>query len=369
MTISKDFIPRDMKYSFLYGCTLELTCSLHVLSDPYHHVNCLDWYDLCVKNLKKRLMKKIVDFGEKYANWNLIMDIVDDFSRAPSSDAGFSDDFPNFIKRFCNLPREEFAYIFLGETLLGKRDVIRDLLSCPQHLSRYDLNDVYQYIEKENVDYFIRHVDEVKQDITEIMTEYYLCFFKDYWRKTWAFYKGALLKEKKEFANSVTCNFISSIHDQLSHVSGTLVMKKDLTFQIHYEQIKEIKFILSAFTYPHLMINIYNDKLTIYRNMLMPVMSSSLEDMADNIKVFSDPTRLKMVKLLMNGELSNKALSLLLSITPASVSQHLKILKDTGLVSAVKHKNNIFYRINQNQIDHILSEVTRFLQEGSGTSF
>ena len=369
MTASKDFIPQDMKYSFLYGCALELTCSLHVISDPYHHVNCMDWYDICMKSLKKSLVKRIVDFGEKYANWNLVMDIVDNFSRPPSSFSSFSDDFPNFIKRFHNLPREEFAYIFLGETLVGEREVICDLLANPHHLSKYNLEDVYQYISKEQVNYFIGHVDEVKKEVSDIMLQYYHSFFKDYWKKTCAFYRGALLKEKKEFANSAIHNFIPSIHDQLSHVAGALVMKKDLTFQIRYGQIKEIKFILSAFTYPHLMINIYNDKLTIYRNMLMPVMSSSLEGLADRVKVFSDPTRLTMIKLLMNGELSNKALSLLLGITPASISQHLKLLKNAGLVSAVKQKNNIFYRINQEQIDCVLDELERFLRSSEGGSF
>lgn len=362
MTAQKVPIPNDMKYSFIYGCSLELTCSLHVISDPYHHVNCIDWYDTCMISLEKRLVRKIVDFGERFANWTLIMDLVDNFTKPPSSGSCFYDDFPNFIKRFQELPQEEFAYIFLGETLIGDRQIIETLMKSPEKLDQYPLGDVYKYISRENVLYFISHVDEIRNEIADIMHSYYHSFFKEYWKKTCSFYRGSLLRAEKEFCSSSASSFITSIHDQLSHVDGTLIMKKSLSFQIDYRQIREIRIIFSAFTYPHLMMNVYNDHLTIYRNLLMPIMSGSLDILSDKMKVFSDPTRLTIIKLLINERITNGAISSLLGVTPASVSQHLKILKDAELLIAEKEKNSIFYQINREELNRILKELKNFIQ-------
>ncbi len=103
--------------------------------------------------------------------------------------------FFSVIERLDNLPREQFAYIFLGETLLGNDDNIYDLLLHPEHLDQYDLYDLYQYVSRDNAEYFIRHVDEVRKEMIDIITLYYNVYFQEHWKKPVPFI--AALQSKK----------------------------------------------------------------------------------------------------------------------------------------------------------------------------
>jgi len=63
-------------------------------------------------------------------------------------------------------------------------------------------------------------------------------------------------------------------------------------------------------------------------------------------KVLSIDTRVQIVDLLKKQSLCVNALAEKLNISPAAVSQHLRILRDVELVTAVKHGYFIHYQIN-----------------------
>ena len=107
------------------------------------------------------------------------------------------------------------------------------------------------------------HLDVYKRqkEMIDIITLYYNVYFQEHWKKTCAFYRGAAIKEKAQFAAADPANFIASLHDDLIYESDTLIMRKQIDFKVQSEEIKEIKIILSAFTYPHLMINIYGNRI------------------------------------------------------------------------------------------------------------
>lgn len=369
MAITKNELPKNINIEFKYSCAMELVCSLHVISDPSHHTNCANWYDNMLANINKKLLKKIIDFGDRYVDWSFVMDLVDVYSRPPANPTSFFDDFNTVMDCINDLPKEEFAYIFLGETLLGDRDNIYYFTVNPNIIDDYDLNELYQYISKETVSAFLNDIDSVKSDMIAIMNDYYQDFFKENWKQTWEFYRGAYLKEKKNFSISVPVNFIMSLHDGLSMDKDNIIINKQTHFVVKTSEIKIMTIVLSAYTYPHLMINIYGDdlkdnktnRISIYRNMLIPNMTSPFEQMAQSVKVLSDPTRIAIVKMLIDGGLTNKSISSLLSISPASVSQHLKILKDADLLSAVREKNNILYSIDKDKLSSDLKAISDFL--------
>ena len=59
-----------------------------------------------------------------------------------------------------------------------------------------------------------------------------------------------------------------------------------------------------------------------------------VEKLAEIFKAFSDPTRLRLIKSLRgnNGALCVNALSGMLGVTQSAVSQHLRVLRQAGLV-------------------------------------
>jgi DNA-binding transcriptional ArsR family regulator len=74
------------------------------------------------------------------------------------------------------------------------------------------------------------------------------------------------------------------------------------------------------------------------------------EKLARMFKVLSVDTRVRMIDLLKNRSLCVNALARELKITPAAVSQHLRILRDAGLVIADKRGYFVHYRINRKQL-------------------
>ena len=63
-------------------------------------------------------------------------------------------------------------------------------------------------------------------------------------------------------------------------------------------------------------------------------------------KVLSVNTRVKVVCLLKERSLCVNALAKILGMTPAAVSQHLRVLRDADLVIAEKHGYFVHYRVN-----------------------
>ena len=91
---------------------------------------------------------------------------------------------------------------------------------------------------------------------------------------------------------------------------------------------------------------------------------------AEIFKVLSVETRVKIIELLKaNGALGVKEISNRLGITLPAVSQHLKILKQAGLVRSERQGYWIPYSINEDAMEgcrEILNEVCSCGCQGSG---
>jgi ArsR family transcriptional regulator len=71
------------------------------------------------------------------------------------------------------------------------------------------------------------------------------------------------------------------------------------------------------------------------------------DKLAHVFKVLSVTTRVRIVELLRDRPLCVNALARMLEITPAAVSQHLRILRDADIVTAHKQGYFVHYRINE----------------------
>lgn len=78
----------------------------------------------------------------------------------------------------------------------------------------------------------------------------------------------------------------------------------------------------------------------------------SIEELAKIFKALSDPTRLSIVQLLVKspGLLCVNALTRILSVTQSAVSQHLRVLRNVGLVRSKRVGPMVHYRINEDAL-------------------
>jgi len=75
------------------------------------------------------------------------------------------------------------------------------------------------------------------------------------------------------------------------------------------------------------------------------------EKQARIFKVLSVNTRVRMIHLLKKQALCVNALARALDITPAAVSQHLRILRDAEIVIADKRGYFVHYQINRKTLN------------------
>lgn len=88
------------------------------------------------------------------------------------------------------------------------------------------------------------------------------------------------------------------------------------------------------------------------------------EKAARVFKVLSVETRVRMIELLKRRSLCVNALAKTLNITPAAVSQHLRVLRDADLVIADKQGYFVHYRINEKTLAEWNQTAKRILEQG-----
>ena len=74
---------------------------------------------------------------------------------------------------------------------------------------------------------------------------------------------------------------------------------------------------------------------------------SDTDKAARIFKVLSVNTRVRMIELLKHRSLCVNAMARALNITPAAVSQHLRVLRDAEIVMAEKRGYFVHYEVNE----------------------
>jgi len=91
-----------------------------------------------------------------------------------------------------------------------------------------------------------------------------------------------------------------------------------------------------------------------------------IEDVCDKLRILSVETRLHMLLLLRQRNLCVGALARRLGLTQGAISQHLKVLRDAGLVTAERDGYYMHYRVDQQtlaQWQQAIDETLEQLQE------
>ena len=85
---------------------------------------------------------------------------------------------------------------------------------------------------------------------------------------------------------------------------------------------------------------------------------------AETFKALSDPVRRQILELLKEGPLSAGDIGSHFEMTGATISYHLKILKQADLIFESREKNFIYYQLNTS----VLEEIMLWISELKGGS-
>jgi len=95
-----------------------------------------------------------------------------------------------------------------------------------------------------------------------------------------------------------------------------------------------------------------------------------IEELADIFKALSDPTRLRLVKLLSEclpgeckGALCVNALAHRVGVTQSAVSQHLRVLRQAGLVNGERRGYFVHYSLDRDRLEQYKARLRETLGE------
>jgi DNA-binding transcriptional ArsR family regulator len=77
-------------------------------------------------------------------------------------------------------------------------------------------------------------------------------------------------------------------------------------------------------------------------------------------KVLADKQRRDILVVLKDGRLNAGEIAERLSVTPAALSYHLKLLKGADLIMEYKSKNFIYYELNTTVLDELILWIEQF---------
>lgn len=82
---------------------------------------------------------------------------------------------------------------------------------------------------------------------------------------------------------------------------------------------------------------------------------------SDTFKALSDPVRLEILNMLRSsGRMNAGEIAEKFDLSKATISHHLKILKDQDLIYEEKEKNFIYYELNTSVFEEILTWIVKF---------
>ncbi len=87
------------------------------------------------------------------------------------------------------------------------------------------------------------------------------------------------------------------------------------------------------------------------------MLEEKVEDVSALLKSISHPTRLMILCLLQEGELSVGEIRAALETTDANISQHLNILRNQGIVKSRKDSNFIYNRIKDQRVVKLIDTL------------
>ncbi len=86
--------------------------------------------------------------------------------------------------------------------------------------------------------------------------------------------------------------------------------------------------------------------------------------MGDAFKALSDPTRRKILELLQEKSLNAGEIADYFHITKPSISHHLTVLKNSGLIVDERHGQNIVYSLDMSVFQDMMKWFMNFTSMG-----
>lgn len=297
----------------------ELFCSLHVLLNPEGHGLMTAWAIETRKQMDCKTLAELKYFSPLYRK---------------SVPSFFMEE---MITEDCCL---EVQLSHLGTSFFNKN--VDDLI---QELKEFDKTELVRDLQHNKNLVFLK--------LFSFLREYNDTYFKELVSNSNLIniLNHNVKKQMDDIVEKGFVNFISTIDsNQIYWNTGSIKIqtKEDEVYELGCGE--KLYFIPSSVTWPHVRINRLREGITIiYDINSQHIGNLSRQAMANTFKILSDPVRIDILVNLNQGKKTTKVLSQILSVSEPTISHHLTLLKDAGLVEKTRDGKRVFY-YNTNKV-------------------
>lgn len=363
LSVSNDQTMKNVTCQFCYSSTMEELMSFHVMAEPELHPSCADFVLHLYQSLPEEVQKEIDFLGECFGKWHYALDLV---GMLVEENANYQCDYEIIEEKVLLLPTVEFLYYVLGLEISGIsletfREWYPDEKRCEQELKKRE----YHLIAMDKVIYLFDHTGEIRSRLLQVLKNYWDLCFKNEWETISGYVRDIIEYEQLSLEHTTLLSYLEQFHKNLRVENGMLIFDKKPPLTAVISRIELLTITPTIFGDSHLHGNVDGKRVNLNLNLdyrALQVSKPIPDAFFQLMRVISDESRFKILKVLWKGDATTKTISGILRISPSTVSIHLKVLKEADLVTCSKVKKFVYYRLKKDRLLTLQDELLNYLK-------
>lgn len=336
----------NWEIQFVYSPFFEMICSLHVLFHPAHHKNREQWAIDMKRRMNTPLYQTLDYFdviSEEYMGameYRYLEDCFHEF------------DVINSIEALLVLPSRQFAYLMMNKKM------------SEEEIDSYQLKRQQAEGVSNQVHQFLMTTEEAQRSFVAALKEYYYLYFQSDLSVLEPFLVRSIQAHKGLAKTMGMLDYISILHPRIEVLNDRLSLHKYKRFDFLYKDISILDIGISSFMDPHLLMGEEDGMLSLCIRVKVDKIEDAVhEDLIVLLKALADKTRLKIVKLLYEKARCTQELALMIDITEAGISKHLKLLLKAQVIRKIRKGSFMLYYLEPERMDRIPMNIYQYLDE------
>jgi DNA-binding transcriptional ArsR family regulator len=253
------------------------------------------------------------------------------------------DDFLNLLR--ATSPYDLFALFMQTGYLPGTIEDIHDTAEVTDFIKKSALPE----IEKWKLAYMYLDIENTKQRFTELVAKCYALYFKNEWENLKRLQAASIrnlmgqIKTRKDISH------------RFPYMDEKSVLDTDTTIVLAPSVLYHFNALSSDDETGSTLINLYGVRYLDAR--------TGYDEIVESLKLISDETRIKIIKMLNTGPRYGYELAERLNLTSSTISHHLAMLSAARLVSPIRRDNRVYYELNKDNVRELMASLTTTLCE------
>ncbi len=365
----------EWKTVFSYSPTMEILLSLHVLCNAQHHALHLQWAVQTKRRMDRRMLADLRYFGRGFRQYLILCDLItlepdsdlksfeEEMQELASlSDLGFAH---RILREFCT-EEEVASALEEGNAREGILTRFQEEPANPRN-TRTGLAGYSVSAQRQAVRELLGNTQAFRERLMGFLGRYWEDIFAVEFQRLEPWFLADITEKARMLRSSGALAFLSQIsHRIVAHQEEReLLIYKQVDATIRGASLESVTITPTYFGSPHLILSIEPEHFILCYDLTASGSGTRPEippsRLISLLRALGDEVRLTILKLIAEKRRSTQELAQILGITPPSVSRHLRILKDAGLLTSEGEGYYVFYSLVPEELPALGRHLTDFL--------